>query len=183
MKNKYYIYFHINPLTNKVFYVGKGHKNRAYQKRSRNQYWKNTVAKYGYIIDIIDHNLTNEEAGIKEIFYIKFFGRNNLVNMTDGGEGCVNPSQITKDKISKTLTGKVQSNETKEKRSKTSKITWSNPILKELKSKQSSELNRLGIIGTKGKSSKKKGRVFEGDKKKLSNSLKKYYGKEKRCSD
>jgi len=78
------VYFHINPLTNKVFYVGIGDKYRPYSKLHRNKYWKNTVKKYGYIVDIIETNLTWEEACIKEKFYIKWFGKENLTNMTDG---------------------------------------------------------------------------------------------------
>ena len=90
--NNYYIYFHINPLKNEVFYVGKGKDKRAWKKISRSTHWKNIVKKYGYIIDIIEQNLTEEEAFEREIFYIKKIGRKDLgsgslINMTDGGEG------------------------------------------------------------------------------------------------
>ena len=54
-------------------------------------------------------------------------------------------------------------------------MVWQNPELRELKSKQTTELNKLGITGTKGKSTKKKGKPFSGDKQKLSDSLKSYY--------
>ena len=86
------VYFHINPLTNKVFYVGIGRPKRAYHKHGRSQFWKNEVNKYGYIVDIIHEGLTIEEARNLEIFYIKRFGRRDLgegtlVNHTNGGEG------------------------------------------------------------------------------------------------
>lgn len=92
MENKYYIYFHINPLKNIVFYVGKGFGNRAYRKYGRNKHWHNTVKKYGIIIDIIEENLSEEYAIEREKFYISKIGRRDqgkgtLINLTDGGEG------------------------------------------------------------------------------------------------
>lgn len=174
-ENKYYVYFHINKQNGKVFYIGKGCNDRAFQKRSRNEYWHNTVNKYGYEINIVSDNLTNDEAGLLEIQLISFYGMNNLCNLTSGGDGCHEISQIVKDKISNTLKGKIQSEETRKKRSISSKKTWGNPLLRELKRKQSKELNKLGIIGSKGKPSKKKGKPFQGDKTKISNSLKEYY--------
>ena len=40
-----YIYFHINPIKNEIFYVGIGINNRAYKKISRNKFWHNIVIK------------------------------------------------------------------------------------------------------------------------------------------
>ena len=90
--NRFYIYFHINPLKNEIFYVGKGTSGRAKRKHNRSELWNNIVNKYGYIIDIVEDGLTNEEAFEREIFYIKKIGRRDLglgtlVNMTDGGDG------------------------------------------------------------------------------------------------
>jgi hypothetical protein len=89
--NNYYIYFHINPLKNQVFYVGKGKDKRAF-KKDRSNYWINYVKKYGYIIDIVEDNLTEQEAFERETFYIKKIGRKDLglgslINRTNGGEG------------------------------------------------------------------------------------------------
>lgn len=95
------VYFHINPLKNHVFYVGIGKKGRPYEKNNRrNDVWKRTVKKYGYIIDIVHQNLTWSEACELEKKYIKKIGRRdllndknpsyfhgNLVNLTDGGDG------------------------------------------------------------------------------------------------
>ena len=107
MENKHYIYFHINPLNNKVFYVGQGINNRAKSKSSRNNHWIKLVNKYGFIVDIVETNLSKEEANQKEIFYINFFGRidlkkGTLVNLTDGGEGSIGFSHTieTKKKMS-----------------------------------------------------------------------------------
>ena len=92
MLNNKCIYFHINPLKNHIFYVGIGDENRPYDKRNRNRHWHFVVNKYGYIIDVVEKNLTWEEACKKERFYINKIGRKdlkkgNLVNVTDGGEG------------------------------------------------------------------------------------------------
>jgi len=109
--NNCYLYFHINPLFNHIFYVGIGYKydknnkpSRAYSKCNRNKFWHNTVKKYGYIVDIVETDLTWEDACIKEIFYIHRIGRRDLktgtlVNMTNGGDGNINPSQETRKKI------------------------------------------------------------------------------------
>jgi len=112
-KNKFYIYFHINPMKNEIFYVGKGCGKRAYDKHSRSIFWHNTINKYGYIIDITETGLSNEEAMIREVFYIKKIGRRDLglgplVNMTFGGEGTIGKiwSAETRLKISLNQKGK-----------------------------------------------------------------------------
>lgn len=174
--NRFYVYEHLKPNTGEVFYIGKGCKNRAYQTRSRNNHWTNIVNKYGLEVNIIYKNLTNQEAGQKEIDLIEFYGLDNLCNMTQGGDGCISLKQESRDKISNSLKGKIQSQESKDKRSASLKKTWQNPALRELKRQQSIELNRLGLIGVKiGTPSKKKGKPFAGDKEKLSQSLKNHY--------
>jgi hypothetical protein len=108
MNNKYYIYVHINPLKNEIFYVGKGCGKRAWSKYGRNSFWKSIVKKYGYIIDIVEDKLIEDKAYEREIFYIKKIGRRDLgfgplVNLNDGG------------KITNGMLGKSHSDETKEK--------------------------------------------------------------------
>lgn len=95
LDNKYYIYFHINPLKNEIFYVGKGKDNRAFIKTRRSRYWNNITKKYGYIVDIVEEDLDEDDAFEREIFYIKKIGRRDLglgplVNQTDGGDGVTN---------------------------------------------------------------------------------------------
>ena len=91
--NKFYIYFHINPIKKEVFYVGKGSGKRAYDLNERNDFWKNTVNKYGEpIIIIVKDNISETYAFELEKAYIKILGRRNinegtLVNLTEGGEG------------------------------------------------------------------------------------------------
>ncbi len=44
MQKSYYVYAHINPETKKAFYIGKGTKDRCYEKRSRSSTWKQYVS-------------------------------------------------------------------------------------------------------------------------------------------
>jgi hypothetical protein len=92
-----YIYKHIRTDKNEVFYVGIGNDKkyqRAYDRRKRTQLWKNIINKTDYIIEIVEDGLTWEEACEGEVKWIKHYGRKDLnegslVNMTDGGDGCV----------------------------------------------------------------------------------------------
>jgi hypothetical protein len=89
---EYCVYFHINKSNSDIFYVGIGNKKRPYSKRSRSQFWKNTVEKYDYLVEIIHTELSFEEACELERYYIRMFGRldigsGSLVNLTDGGDG------------------------------------------------------------------------------------------------
>ena len=85
--NNFCVYFHINPTTNKVFYVGKGKGYRPYSRSNRNDYWINYVNKYGFEVEIIHSNLTEHRAYEFEKLYISFFKKENLVNLTNGGKG------------------------------------------------------------------------------------------------
>lgn len=97
---QYYVYRHYKLNTNDVFYIGMGKEikfRRAFSKRGRNIYWLNTVNKYGYNVEIISKDISEENAIELECFLINLYGRKDigngiLVNMTDGGEGVFNPS-------------------------------------------------------------------------------------------
>jgi hypothetical protein len=92
-----YVYRHIRFDTNEVFYIGIGSDNdgkykRAYDTGSRSYFWNNIVSKTNYKVEIILNDITWEEACLKEIELIEFYGRRDLnkgtlVNMTDGGDG------------------------------------------------------------------------------------------------
>lgn len=115
MNKSFYVYLHLRCDNNEPFYVGKGTKNRAYDKGNRNKHWHNVVNKHGYKVEILFDNLENKESGLLEIdaiLELKYFGY-KLVNYTNGGEGKLGykTSEETKRKISeKTKVKKYQKN-------------------------------------------------------------------------
>ena len=124
------VYEHLRNDTNEVFYVGIGkEEKRAYTKYGRNNpHWHNIVKKIGYSVNIIHSNIGWDEAGEIEKLLIKEYGRQdlgtgNLVNLTDGGEGCLGVivSEETKQKIGKAHKGKTMSEEARQKMSKARK--------------------------------------------------------------
>jgi hypothetical protein len=105
-----YLYRHIRLDTNLPFYIGIGSDSgykRANSKHNRNRYWKNTVKKINYRVDIMLDDLTWEEACKKEIEFIKFYKTHNikLVNLTMGGEGLFKPIDEIIKKISDSKKG------------------------------------------------------------------------------
>lgn len=89
---KFYTYVHIRNDNNKVFYVGKGKGRRVLEKgRHRNQWWNRIAEKHGYRIEIMFIHFDEQSALDAEMFFIKSFKLqgHNLVNMTDGGDGCM----------------------------------------------------------------------------------------------
>lgn len=111
-----YIYQHIRLDNNQIFYIGIGGEDnspstnygRAYSHNSRNKHWHNIVNKVGFKVEILFENLNWEDACLKEIEFIKQYGRMDLktgilVNMTEGGEGVPNPSEETRKKKSNSI--------------------------------------------------------------------------------
>lgn len=112
----YYLYYHKNPLTKELFYVGIGTNKRAWGFISgRNPHYKNYVKKYGEpIVDIIRENLTKEEACSLEMEFITKYGRKGiepdgiLLNKSIGGEVIALGNKFTeyqKQKIVQAKTG------------------------------------------------------------------------------
>lgn len=102
LDSNFYIYRHIRPDTNEVFYIGKGsnlsksHSIRAYENSGRNDWWKRVVVKNNgeYKVEIVYGTETEQEINQKEIEFIALYGRKDLkkgtlVNLTDGGDGSV----------------------------------------------------------------------------------------------
>jgi hypothetical protein len=113
----YYIYRHIRLDTNQPFYIGKGHKDRAYSTRNRNPHWHNIVKLHGYEVEIILENLTEDQALNKEVEFIKLyrdFGC-KLANLTNGGEGQtgLRHTEQTKQKLSQAGKGRSPPNKGK----------------------------------------------------------------------
>jgi len=119
--NDFYVYVHTKANNGSVFYVGKGRGKRAWSKENRNPHWRNIVAKYGYEVTILLNNLNEEQAFILEKQTIATLGRENLCNMTDGGEGVSGyvASEETRKKLSEA--SKNMSDETKRKISEAKK--------------------------------------------------------------
>lgn len=92
---RHYVYIHFRESDGSPFYVGKGsaRQRERIQNYSRareehkNLYWQNIVNKHGILINIIASCKTDEEAQKLEKEIIAQIGRENLVNMTDGGDG------------------------------------------------------------------------------------------------
>jgi hypothetical protein len=78
---KYYTYTHSDS-TGKVFYVGKGIKDRAWSEQ-RNKYWKEKVKSLNnkYFVEIVYDELTQEEALDAEALLIELHGFENLTNI------------------------------------------------------------------------------------------------------
>ena len=105
------VYQHRRLDTNEIFYIGIGKtEKRAYSIQGRNIHWKRIVEKHGYSIEIIHTGLSYDDAFTLEKLYIEKYGRRDLgfgclVNMTDGGEGNINPSDETRKRYSERQLG------------------------------------------------------------------------------
>lgn len=93
---RHYVYVHKKADNGDVFYVGKGtvrkrsksvDYSRANCATKRNNYWNNTVNKHGFIVKIIASFLSDEDSQEFEKLLISEYGKENLVNLTDGGDG------------------------------------------------------------------------------------------------
>jgi hypothetical protein len=111
------VYGHINPITKKFFYIGKGTGERSVSTEGRNRFWHNTVNKYGFAAIKLVDGLTNEQALEIEKQYIQKYGLRIegglLVNFTRGGQaGCVSAlvTPETKDKLRKSKIGPLNPN-------------------------------------------------------------------------
>jgi len=85
-KNDAYVYVHIRESDGSVFYVGKGTKRRAWDRRKRNPWWKSTVAKHGLGVAIVKDGMPEPCAFSLERALIRTY-TGTLCNLTDGGEG------------------------------------------------------------------------------------------------
>lgn len=100
---RYYVYVHRRADDARIFYVGKGsHPDRATERSSRNRHWQAIVAKHGLTVELVAHFETDALSQQMERDLIAWYGRENLANMTDGGDGCAGiiPSKETREKLS-----------------------------------------------------------------------------------
>lgn len=108
---RHYVYLHRKADDGMVFYVGKGTERprrkepvyeRANDRDSRNQHWHRVVAKHGMAVEIVASFMVDADAQDFERALIADYGRENLVNLTDGGDGCAGivVSQAAREKLS-----------------------------------------------------------------------------------
>jgi len=148
-----YLYRHIRLDKNEPFYIGIGNsKNnrRAYDNDNRNKYWLNIVNMTDYEVEILFDDISYDEAKLKEIEFISLYGRKDmgtgcLVNMTDGGDGCLNKiiTKETAEKIGNSNRGKKRSEELKKQ--------WSETQKKRLQDPSAYKKHIANITGTKHK--------------------------------
>lgn len=109
------VYIHIGEDNNEIFYVGIGKsESRAKSKHKRSKFWKDYTEIHGFRCEILFSGISWEEACIKEIELIKFYGRRDLkngtlVNMTEGGQGGATCKGLKNPKLSernKSMRGK-----------------------------------------------------------------------------
>jgi hypothetical protein len=157
----FYVYVHKRADDGSVFYVGKGSGSRRWKDRhGRNIHWKRIVKKHGFIAEIVYDNIPEEEAFSLEKSMIAQYGTINkkngrLCNMSEGGEGPsgIYPSEETKRKIIKSLTGKRRTEEQRANLSKVQKEVWSkvDPEVRVARGKAHSEKMKGRPAHNKGK--------------------------------
>jgi hypothetical protein len=112
-----YVYRHIRLDKNEPFYIGISNdmsQRRSREKTRRSKLWNRIVDKTDFDVEILFDDIPYHEAKSKEIEFIKLYGRidlgnGTLANLTNGGDGTINPSQETRDKISKVNKGRKNS--------------------------------------------------------------------------
>lgn len=141
-ENKFYVYRHIRLDKNVPFYIGIGTKpqkynsfeseyKRAFSKDKRNKFWWAVVNKTDYKVEIIYECSTKEESKVKETEFINLYGRRDLfkgtlVNMTDGGDGCISISPHTRKQKSDKMKEIWQREEYKSVQTDVRKDLWKN---------------------------------------------------------
>lgn len=87
----FFVYLHRALDSGDPFYVGKGSGDRAHSTEGRSRFWMNYVKKHGpYSVELLESELTEEQAYSIEEMYVEFFGRRcegkgPLVNILPGG--------------------------------------------------------------------------------------------------
>lgn len=83
---QHYVYAHRKATDGSLFYIGKGKDRRAWQKYSRNRYWRHIAEKHGFTVEIVRNGLPEACALSLERAMIAS-AKSKLANQTDGGGG------------------------------------------------------------------------------------------------
>jgi hypothetical protein len=162
LESRYYVYHIINPLTNRIFYVGKGTGTRYKQHLTDKPEYAHNKRLNGYIRNLIESNtlptiikiednLTEdvayelEEAEIKKYGRVGFEENGILLNITNCGRS---PSLRGKNHP---WWGKKHTDESKKRMSETKKELYAKGIIKTCKgykqSEEHKEKNRQAKLG------------------------------------
>lgn len=98
--NTFYVYAHLIPGSDRVFYIGKGSWSpkkaygRASSSENRNVIWQRTTRKHGgFDVAVLAEFFSEADAFDYESKLIAIYGRKDrggvLANLTDGGEGAI----------------------------------------------------------------------------------------------
>lgn len=127
----FYVYVHKKASDGEIFYVGKGHGNRATDVKSRNKLWKSIVEKHGFTVDIVASDLPESDAFALESEMVRRYGRRNnstgvLANMTDGGDGSSGwtPNEQETERKKESSKRVMSSVENREKFGNASRMRW-----------------------------------------------------------
>lgn len=161
---KYYVYKLIDPRTSNVFYVGKGSGNRAWThakfKDGNNNYYKDSLIKeilesgLEPIIEISKRFVNETDAYDYEESLIENIGLDNLTNIVPDARPPSkkgwSPSDETRDRRRKSLSGIPRSTEWRERLSE-SKSGSNNPRYGIKEDPKQSQQRRIAQIKTKNK--------------------------------
>lgn len=137
------VYQHKRNDTGEIFYIGIGtRKDRANSKASRSDWWNAIESKYGRTVEVLFEDVDIQQAKFIEKYLISYYGRKDsttwgqLVNMTDGADGCYNHSNEVRKKMGEKNIGRQSWNKghkwSQEVKDKMSKAKLGKP--KQLKS-------------------------------------------------
>jgi len=118
------VYAHMKKDSREIYYIGIGNDiKRAYHTGCRSELWKRYYKKHGLIVDILCSDIDISSAKEVEKFLISQYGKKQLCNRTDGGEGFFGGkhTEEAKKKISEQKKGSKPSAETRLKMSLASK--------------------------------------------------------------
>lgn len=129
MAATFYTYIHRKKDTGEVFYVGKGTGQRYRTKQYRSTYWHRTVDKHGLLAEVVEEYDNEADAFAMERYLIASYRQLgvNLCNLTDGGDGAAGAKRTEEWKrragqwVSKALTGRKDSEETRRRKSEAAK--------------------------------------------------------------